>query len=155
MRRVFHGGLTPPRSWCCCNDRSPERMPIFAVHKRIFPRAAGVSPQFFVSTVVEPFGQRQASRRLFGRIAASPLGQRNENTPNGDQAVAHSAGLPHRRWASETKTHPTPAKPSPVRQDCRFARFASLCFCDVEFVKRLPMRQDCRFASVSVLFCRK
>jgi hypothetical protein len=38
----------------------------------------------FVSAVVEPFGQRQASRRLFGRIAASPLGQRNENTPNAD-----------------------------------------------------------------------
>jgi hypothetical protein len=38
----------------------------------------------FVSAVVEPFGQRQASRRPFGRIAASPLGQRNENTPNAD-----------------------------------------------------------------------
>jgi hypothetical protein len=38
----------------------------------------------FVSAVVEPFGQRQASRHPFGRIAASPLSQRNENTPNAD-----------------------------------------------------------------------
>jgi hypothetical protein len=37
-------GAYAPRSWCCCNDRSPERMAISAVHKRIFARAAGVSP---------------------------------------------------------------------------------------------------------------